>query len=94
MNFQQLMSELETSIKNSYESGVTLDEAEKLAAKTLYAMMQISTETAYVDQDETVSKQQDLFDEAETNRDDLERMYSILKEYHVFMRGVSKARFD
>lgn len=44
MSFKQLCTKLEQKIKDSYENGVTLDEAEKLAAEFLYAQIQVSKE--------------------------------------------------
>ena len=42
--FQKLCLELEEEIKSAYESSVTMEEAEKLAGKFLYAMIQVSKE--------------------------------------------------
>lgn len=44
MKFAEQLKILENKIKDTYEQGVTLEEAEKLAAEFLYAMMAVSTE--------------------------------------------------
>jgi len=48
---KELYEELQQNIKDTYEQGVTLDEAEKLAAKFLYAQMEVSAQlkTAQLD---------------------------------------------
>lgn len=47
---------LEDKIKSSYETGVTVEEAEKLAAEFLYAQLTISTELSLVDLDARMKK--------------------------------------
>lgn len=42
--FEEQLKQLENKIKDTYEQGVTLEEAEKLAAEFLYAQMVVSTE--------------------------------------------------
>jgi hypothetical protein len=42
MTFEQLCKELEASIQASYEAGTTMEEAERLAAKTLSAQFAVS----------------------------------------------------
>lgn len=49
--FQTLYNELTDEIKKAYESNVTLEEAEKLASKFLYAQILISDEIRSVDLD-------------------------------------------
>jgi len=44
MNFKDLCKQLESKIQASYEQGVTVDDAEKLAAEFLYAQLQVSGE--------------------------------------------------
>lgn len=44
MTFKQLCAELEITIQDTYTQGVSLEEAEKMAAKFLYAQLQVSTE--------------------------------------------------
>ena len=43
-NFEILVKDLETAIQNSYEQGTSLEDAEKLAAKFLYAQLAVSGE--------------------------------------------------
>jgi hypothetical protein len=56
MNFKQLCKQLEVKIQNSYENGVTLEEAEKLAGEFLYAQMQVSEELKKADLDSRLRK--------------------------------------
>jgi hypothetical protein len=133
MKFQELCNQLETKIQKSYEEGVTLEEAEKLAGEFLYAQMQVSTELkkcdldsrmkksglkavraaiymeaatktdkkpsdvmleAIVNQNELVTGEQTSFDEAEVNRDNLERYYNIFINAHIHFRGIAKGKFE
>ena len=133
MSYKTLFKELETQIQQAYTEGVTVDEAERLAGKTLHAQIMASQElqakdldsrmrksglkavraAVYMDEvskadkkptesaldhllscNEMVVKEQDGYDMAETQRDELERQYNILKEAHIFFRGVAKGRFE
>lgn len=49
---------------------------------------------AIVDSDELVGGEQNAFDTAEVERDEFERLYNVYREAHIFLRGVSKGRFD
>ena len=52
----KLCLELETVVKNAYEKGVSLEEAERLAAKMLGAQMVIAKELEVVDLDSRMKK--------------------------------------
>lgn len=54
--FSLFCKELETDIKNSYESSPTIEEAEKLAAKFLHAQIQVGSEIRKVDLDARMKK--------------------------------------
>ena len=54
--FQALCEELTNQIQESYETGVTIEEAEKLAAKFLYAQIQVSEELRKSDLDARMRK--------------------------------------
>lgn len=54
--FLALCEELEKDIKDSYESSVTMEEAEKLAGKFLYAQLQVSQKLATTDLDARMRK--------------------------------------
>jgi hypothetical protein len=43
MTFKELCQELETQIQGAYEQGVTMEEAERLAAKFLFAQLQVTS---------------------------------------------------
>jgi hypothetical protein len=121
-------SKLENKIIESYEDGITLEVAEKLAGEFLHAQMVISSElkkkdldsrmkkqgvkalraalyldqkskaekiteanmAALLDSNELVSSEQNSLDEAEANRDELERYYNIFNSAHVYFRQLSK----
>jgi hypothetical protein len=122
-------AELESLIIASYESGVTLPEAEQLAGRFLAAQLRVSEELrktdldsrmkksgvkslraaayldecskvekkpsdvllgAIVDSSPTVLEEQGAFDEAETARDELERLYSIYQNAHIHFRTIAK----
>jgi hypothetical protein len=50
------ITQLETKIQKSYEEGITLEDAEKLAAEFLHAMMQISQQLKSLDLDARMKK--------------------------------------
>lgn len=56
MNFQSRIKDLQQKIQDSYESGVTLDQAEKLAAEFLHAQIQISEELRNTELDARMKK--------------------------------------
>lgn len=56
MSFIKLCEELTKDIKDSYESGVTMEGAENLAAKFLYAQIQVSEELKSADLDSRMRK--------------------------------------
>lgn len=127
------INELEAKIVDSYENGVTLEGAEKLAGEFLVAQIHISKELkksdlnsrmrksgvkavraaiymeaatkgdkkpsdvmleAGVNMNELVQGEQNAFDEAEAERDELERLYNICREAHVHFRAIAKGRFE
>ncbi len=133
MKFQELCKQLETKIQNSYEQGVTLEDAERLAGEFLYAQLQVSTELkkadldsrlrksgvkavrsaiyldivqkadkkptetqieSMINADKIVQDEQEAFDRAEVDRNELERYYQIFQNAHIHYRGVSKGRFE
>lgn len=55
-SINKLFSELELDIQNAYESGVTIPDAEKLAAKFLGAQIAISNELRNQDLDSRMKK--------------------------------------
>ena len=44
--------------------------------------------------DEVVHGEQIAYDKAETERDEVERVFNICREAHVYLRGVAKGRFE
>lgn len=56
MTFKELCEQLEAKIQSSYVDGVTLEQAEKLAAEFLHAQMTVSTELKKADLDSRMKK--------------------------------------
>lgn len=56
MTFKELCHQLQAKIQQSYTEGTTLDEAEKLAAEFLHAMMTVSAELKTVSLDARMRK--------------------------------------
>lgn len=56
MTFHELCESLETKIQESYEKGVTLEQAEKLAGEFLYAQLKVSEELKKADLDSRTRK--------------------------------------
>lgn len=56
MSFTKLCEQLEAKIQKTYEEGTTLEEAEKLAAEFLGAMMKVSSELKAKDLDSRMKK--------------------------------------
>lgn len=54
--FTELCKSLESKIQSSYEQGVTLEEAEKLAGEFLYGQIQVSEELKKADLDSRMRK--------------------------------------
>lgn len=131
--FKELCVELEGKIQKSYEEGVTMEEAEKLAGQFLHSQMQVSEELkakdldarmrksglkavraaiymeaatkdpkkpsdvmleAIVNLNDVVQAEQNSFDSSESEKDNLERYFSIFQAAHVHFRTVAKGRFE
>lgn len=127
------LNDLEHIIVEAYEGGVTMEQAERYAARFLAAQVKLSQSlltadldsrmrkaglkavkaavylenatkgdkkpsdvllAAVVDSDTLVSGEQEAFDNAEAGKDNLERLYSICREAHVYFRGVAKGSFN
>lgn len=125
MNYRNL----EEKIQNSYLSGISMDEAEKLAGEFLHAQMTISGDIQRDDLDarmrktglktikakvyldevkksdkkpsdtlldmivsthEIVIKEQEAYDKAEVEKEELQRLFNIFKEAHVYYRIIAK----
>lgn len=56
MSFLDLCKELTQSIKDAYESGTSLEDAERLASKFLYAQIQLSEHLKAADLDARMKK--------------------------------------
>ena len=55
-NFPEFCQQLEDKIKNAYEEGTSLEQAEKLAGEFLYGQMKVSHELSTTDLDSRMRK--------------------------------------
>lgn len=129
MTLQELLAKLETKIIDSYNHGVTITEAEKLAGEFLHGQLLISAQlkitdldarmkkvgvkairadaylqilkasekkpteaqiSAEIDTDKSFQKEQELFDTAEVHRNELERLYEVYGNCHIYFRTIAK----
>lgn len=90
----QVSSELKTADLNSRmrKQGV------KAIRAALYTQARSGAEkmteaaiTAQLDANELVAGEQEAFDKAEVERDELERYYAIFREAHIYYRGIAKS---
>ena len=70
-------------------AAIYMEAATKDAKKPSDVMLE-----AIVNQNEVVQNEQNSFDAAEVERDDLERYYNIFREGHIYFRGISKGKFE
>ena len=130
--FKTLVDELEASLQSSYETGTSVEEAERLAAKFLYAQMAVSAElkrisldarmrksglkairaklyldevkaadkkpteaqlSATIDSHDIVQAEQTGLDGADSTADELNRIYDIFGNGHIYFRGIAKGNF-
>jgi hypothetical protein len=128
-DFKEQVAELEKLIVDSYEIGVTTQQAQDYAARFLVAQLAVSTELrkldldarmrktgvkatraavyldecrrndkkpsdvllgATVDSSPLVTGEQQRFDEAEADKDEMERIYSVFQSAHVHFRNIAK----
>lgn len=133
MGFISMCNKLKAKIESAYTEGVTVLEAERLAAEFLHAQMAVSEElknadlssrmrksgvkgvkaalylnevqkadkkpteaqlTALIDSNEVVQGEQDAYDKAEVDSAELDRLYNIFREAHIYFRGVAKGKFE
>jgi hypothetical protein len=127
------VAELKADVLRIYEESITIPEAERLAAKFLYAQMEISDEiktkdldarmrkagvettesqvlldeiakhdkkpsdsilTAIVATSSIVNEAKDSMFRAQTETEALKRLYEMLKDAHIFCRGIAKGNYD
>lgn len=132
MDLNKFCKELENQIIAIYDTGITMEDAEKLAAKFLHGQIVVSEElkkldlaarmrksglkavraavytearskaegktteaqiAAVVDTHELTLTEQNGLDEAEVERDALERYYDIFRDGHIYTRGIAKGNF-
>lgn len=77
-----------TGVK-AVRAAIYMQEATKDSKKPTEAML-----SALVDSHEVVQSEQNSYDLSEANHDELERMYNIFKEAHIFYRGISRGKFE
>lgn len=71
------------------KAAVFLQEATRTDKKPSDSML-----AALVDKDTVVQGEQDQYDTAEVDKDEMERRYNIFREAHIWARGIAKGRFD
>ncbi len=84
-----LDSRMRKSGVKAIKAAVYLDEAKKGDKKPSDVML-----GALVDANDIVAGEQKRFDEAEADRDELERIYNVFREAHIHFRSIAKGRFD
>lgn len=128
-----MIEQLKKKIKDAYESGVTVSEAEKLASEFLSAQLEIAelmrkvdldtrmrksglkavraaiyleiaTKTdkkpsdsmieAYVNRNELVQAEQNVYDELEVELNYLRNTYDVFNNAHIHFRAISKGKFE
>jgi hypothetical protein len=133
MSLQELLQSIQTKLEDTHEKGITLEEAEKEAAKCLAAQFEIAKHLKAVDLEarqkknglkqiraaiykeeckksdkkpsdtyleqlinthELVVGNQERLDEAEVERDDLERSNDNCLNAHIYYRTLSKGAFN
>lgn len=133
MTFKEKVSMLEDKIRDTYQTGVTIEEADNYAAEFIHAQLSTSSELRRADLDARMRKsglkairsavysescrgverkptegqldaainsnkdviaEQVALDEAEVEVAELQRLYNIFREAHIYFRGIAKGRFE
>jgi hypothetical protein len=84
-----LDSRMRKSGVKSIRSAIYLDIVQKAEKKPTEAQIE-----AVINTDKIVLDEQKSFDQAEVDRDALERYYNIFRDAHIHFRGVSRGKFD
>ncbi len=71
------------------KSAVRLEEVKKFEKKPTEGALEDAVNMSVL-----VQGEQNDFDSAEVDKEELDRQYSIAKESHIYFRGVSKGRFE
>lgn len=71
------------------KAAIYMDAATKTEKKPTEAAL-----SATVDMNEVVQSEQTTLDTAEVERDEVERLYNVYREAHIFFRGVAKGKFE
>jgi hypothetical protein len=86
---KDLDSRMRKSGLKAVKAAIYMDAASKGDKKPTEASL-----SATVDMNELVQGEQHALDEAEVERDELERYYNVFRESHIFYRGISKGKFE
>jgi len=84
-----LDSRMRKSGVKAIKAAVYLDEAKKQDKKPSDVML-----GALVDANDIVAGEQKRFDEAEADRDELERIFNVFGQAHHHFRSIAKGRFE
>lgn len=85
LRVKDLDSRMRKSGLKAIRAAVYMEAATKGDKKPSDVMLQ-----AIVDMDQIVTDQQNSFDEAEVERDNLERLYNVFQQAHVYYRQISR----
>lgn len=88
LKYADLNSRMRKSGLKAIKAAVYLAEVHKADKKPSDVLL-----NAIVDADELVSGEQTRLDEAEVERDELERLYDIFLNAHIYLRGIAKGNF-
>jgi hypothetical protein len=77
-----------TGVK-AIKAAIYLSEVQKADKKPSDVLLEQTVNT-----NELVTGEQNAYDEAEVNKEALERQYNIFRESHIYFRGISKGRFE
>lgn len=86
---KDLDSRMRKSGLKAVQAAVYLSETQNNIKKPTEAQLQHTINTK-----PEVNAEQDAFDQAEVERNELERLYNIFTNAHVFYRNVSKGKFE
>ncbi len=84
-----LSSKMRKTGVKAVKAAIYMDAATKDPKKPSDVMLQ-----AIVDMNEVVQSEQNEFDKAEVSRAELERIYDVFLNAHIFFRGVARGNFN
>lgn len=86
---QDLNVRMRKSGLKAVKAAIYIEAATKDPKKPTEAML-----SALVDTNDVVQGEQNSFDKEEVEKNELERLYDVFREAHIYYRGVAKGRFE